>query len=245
MRTPSWFAGAPAAAGALRLYCFPHAGGSAAAYAPWQGKLGAEVALCPIQLPGRGARFGEPAFTSMALLADALSIAIAQHAQQQPFAFFGHSMGALLMLETARRLRSAGGVQPGLLVASGCNAPARRAPSRGLHRMDDAALLAELRDYNGTPPELLEHTELMALMLPIIRADFTVVETYETAPAPPLAMKIVAFAGRDDSTAQPEDMEAWRDETVGGFALHCFDGGHFFLQSAQEAVLRQLRAELM
>lgn len=235
----SWFLPSATPSAALRLYCFAHAGGSAAAYLPWRGMLGPGVDVRPVQLPGRGGRFGEPAFTGMAALADAVASAIADDARQ-PFAFFGHSMGALLAFESARRLQAAGGPQPALLVVSGCAAPRRLAPARGLHRMNDADLTAALADYQGTPPELLAHREMMALLLPMIRADFAAVETYAWTPGAPLAMPIAAFAGRGDADTRTASIEHWADETTGAFETQWFEGGHFFVQSARDEVVRRL-----
>lgn len=235
----SWFLSAAAQGAALRLYCFAHAGGSAASYLSWRGALGPRVEVRPIQLPGRGGRFGEAAYTSISAMADAVCAAIADDARQ-PFAFFGHSMGALLAFETARRLQAAGGARPALLVVSGCSAPRHLAPPRGLHRMDDASLIAALRDYNGTPPELLAHREMMDLLLPLVRADFAAVETYAWQPAEPLHVPIVAFAARGDAHTRIEHVDRWADETTGSFETHWFDGDHFFIESAREAVWRRL-----
>lgn len=243
MKVTSWFLGKAAPAPRLRLVCFSHAGGSATGYLPWQGQLGDGVDVVAVQLPGRGGRFGEPCYTAIAPLAAVLAEEIAADAAV-PFAFFGHSLGALLAFETARRLRDMRAPQPLLLVASGCDAPRYRTAPRKLHLLDDAGLTEALRAYDGTPPEVLANAELMALLLPMIRADFTLVDTYAAPSGPALDLPIAVFAGRQDEPDRTTHVERWREETTGSFSLHWFDGGHFFLHSAQEQVLRRLAADL-
>lgn len=243
MKTNPWFIGAAAYPRRLRLYCFSHAGGSAAGYLPWQGKLGDGVEVCAIQLPGRASRYGETPYTDMAPLAAELAAQITRHADL-PFAFFGHSLGALLAFETARRLHAAGGPLPERLIASGCEAPPCRSPSRGLHRMADQELTEALRNYNGSPPEVLANRDLMALLLPMIRADFSLVENYHYVPAPALPMPLSVYAGRRDDAGRIAQLERWQEQSAGPFGLHWFEGDHFFIQSAQQQVWQQLAAEL-
>ena len=243
MQTSSWFVGSGEQSSRLRVYCFPHAGGSAGSFISWQGKLGSDVDVCPVELPGRGGRFGETSYDRMEPLADALCDEITRHARQ-PFAFFGHSMGALLAFETARRLESAGGRVPQLLVASGSNAPSHRPPSRKLYCMSDSDLIAALSDLNGTPSELLSNRGLMRLLLPTMRADFAVVETYSYSASAPLSIPIVVFAGRADKVVRRSHIERWRDQTTASFDLQWFDGDHFFVHSAEDEVMRQLSIAL-
>src|SRR5205823_631917 len=138
---------------------------------PWVDALPATIEVCPVQLPGREGRFGEPAFTRMAPLVDALARALPPHLGR-PFAFFGHSMGALVGFELARLLRREHGLEPAHLFVSGCAAPQLRDPGRPLHRLPDAEFRQELRRLGGTPPAVLENDELMGLVLPLLRADF-------------------------------------------------------------------------
>lgn len=172
-----------------------------------------------------------------------LAAEITRHADL-PFAFFGHSLGALVAFETARHLQAAGDPLPQLLVASGCDAPPYRSPSRDLHRMADRELTAALRDYNGTPPEVLGNRELMTLLLPMIRADFSLVETYAYRQGPILPVPISVFAGRRDDASHIAHVDRWEDESDGPFTLHWFEGDHFFVQSEQESVLNRLGLEL-
>ncbi|HEX5761015.1 MAG TPA: thioesterase domain-containing protein [Thermoanaerobaculia bacterium] len=229
----------------LRLFCFPYAGGGASAYRGWGADLPSTIEVCPVQLPGREGRLREPPPTRIeplvAELAGALPLA------DVPFAFFGHSLGALVAYELARALRRRGGPEPLHLLLSGRRGP--RVPGREepIHELPEAEFLARLRELNGTPEEVLGHGELMALLLPLLRADFALHETWTHRPEEPLAAGISVFGGLGDPEVTREDLEDWRGETRGRFRLRLFPGDHFFLHSARglvaEAVARDL-AEL-
>jgi medium-chain acyl-[acyl-carrier-protein] hydrolase len=155
-----------------------------------------------------------------------------------PFAFFGHSMGALISFELARLLRREGRDQPRHLFLSGSNAPQLCSTDRPIHDLPTTELIEELRRLNGTPREVLEHPELMALMLPIIRADMAVCETYAYKPEPPLDSAISAFGGLQDLEVPREGVRAWETQTTTSFAMWMFEGDHFFLHHAQPQMLR-------
>ncbi|AUH50743.1 thioesterase [Chromobacterium sp. ATCC 53434] len=227
----------------LRLYCFPYAGGHAGIYTPWQGKLHPDVEICAVQLPGRGARFRDPGFKSLPPLIEELARELPLDGAV-PFAFFGHSMGSLIAFELARRLQTLGRPLPRRLFVSGCDAPQHRQAPRGLHQLDDAGFIEALRDYQGTPAEILANRELMELLLPSLRDDFQLVESYRYHPGAPLTMPTTVLAGRDDRQRLPEQTEGWQRETTGPSRVHWFDGGHFFIASAREAVLARVNAEL-
>lgn len=163
-----------------------------------------------------------------------------------PFAFFGHSMGALVGFELTRFLRREEGIGPVGLFVSGCGAP--QIPDRNLpttYDLPDSELLEELRRLNGTPKEVLEHPELMQLMLPLLRADFETIETYTYFPEPPLDCPIAAFGGLRDPKMKREHLELWRDQTTAGFTLRMFNGDHFFLDQAEPELLYALARELL
>jgi surfactin synthase thioesterase subunit len=243
MATSPWLVGAPLASRKLRLYCFSYAGGGAHAYAGWQAALGPDIEVCAIQLPGRGARMAEAPFTSMQELVFALTQVLTTQ-DRTPFAFFGHSMGALVAFELARFFSRHSLPLPRQLIVSGATAPQRRAPPRNLHLMPDAELIAALHDYDGSPPSVLENRELMELLLPMIRADFELVEKYVYRPGLTLSMPLTVLLGKDDSHVTLEHAPDWKLETRASCDLHTFDGGHFFLQSAQDAVFDCLRKAL-
>jgi medium-chain acyl-[acyl-carrier-protein] hydrolase len=210
----------------LRLFCFPYAGSSAAVFRTW-GLPGVEV--YGVQLPGRGDRFSEPPLTHMTPLIDTLSPQLLPYLDR-PYAFFGHSMGALISFELARHF------SPQHLFVSGRRSPQLDNPQR-FHTLPDDEFLSELRTLNGTPPQVLENAEWMALFLPILRADFAVCETYQYQAAAQLRCPIAAFGGINDSTEPPQLLEGWRSQTQGDFALHLLPGDHFFLQIQQPEIL--------
>lgn len=225
-----------------RLICFPYAGGGAHIYRAWPESLPATVEVCAVQLPGRGARLMEEPFTQMPLLVQAIAEALLPYLDK-PFAFFGHSMGALVGFELARDLRRRNRPGPSRLFVSGCFAPDIPDPYP-LHNLPDSELLEGLRRLNGMPQEALENAELMRLMLPTLRADCTVTETYHYADEPPLDCPVSAFGGLQDHLASRDQLEAWRQQTTASFSLRMFPGDHFFLHTAQPLLLQILSLEL-
>ncbi len=225
----------------LRLFCFPYAGAGALIFRKWSDALPRDIEVCPIQLPGRGTRLKEPPFTKLSSLIEALTRAL-DPLLDKPFAFFGHSLGALIGFELARQIRRQYGVHPVRLFASAGRAP--QIPHRALpiHTLPDNQFLAELRRLNGTPRELLDHEELMEVMLPILRADFALYETYLYSTEPPLNCPISAFGGLQDRRVSASDLEAWRSQTSASFSLRMFPGDHFFLK--QPLLLQVLSQEL-
>lgn len=243
MQSSPWFIRAPGARGRLRLYCFSYAGGSAAGYLPWQAALGRDVELWAVQLPGRGGRLAEAPLDSLQQLVGTLAVELRNHADR-PFAFFGHSLGALVAFELVRHMRMLGTMLPRQLLVSGCEAPHRRQAERALHALPDAELIEALRAYNGTPPEVLAHRELMELLLPAVRADFRMAETYNYRQQAPLAIPLTVLAGRGDEHVDADRVEAWRHESSASCEVHWFRGDHFFVHSEQEEVVACLRAAL-
>ncbi|MBV9927177.1 MAG: thioesterase [Acidobacteria bacterium] len=228
---------------ALRLFCFPYAGGSAQIYRQWPASLPAAVEVCPVQLPGRGNRLLEPPFTTMAEVVAYLSDAVGPFLDK-PFAFFGHSMGAVISFELARSLRRARGVEPRHLFVSGRRAPQLPRTRPPIHQLPAPELIEELRRLNGTPREVLANAELMQLMLPVIRADFAVVSSFRYTAEPPLGCPITALGGLQDEDVPREHLEAWREQTSAACTVRMFAGDHFFLQSAEPLLLRVLARDL-
>ena len=227
----------------LRLFCFPYAGGSASAFARWPDLLPATVDVRPVQLPGRWNRMRE---TPLTRFEDALRV-LAQVLPpffDRPFAFFGHSMGALLAFEMARYLQREGLPQPLHLFVSGRRAP--HMPDTDLlpAGLNDQEFNERLRELNGTPNEVLQNPELMSLLLPSIRADFDVCRSHEYVPGPPLACPLTVFGGIDDIESAEDRLEAWDMHTTGPRMLFKFPGDHFYLHSAEASLLRVLGASL-
>ena len=226
-----------------RLFCFPYAGGSAAVFREWPAGLAPDIEVFPALLPRRGARMAEPPLTRISSIVEGLAAGIRPHLDR-PFALFGHSMGALIAFELARRLRAEAGVEPAHLFVAGCRAPHLPDTDPAFRDRTDDEFIEHLRGLNGTPAEVLEHPQLMALMLPLLRADFEAVETYRYEAGPPLGCRVSAYGGLYDSAVKRESLEAWREQTGGEFVLRMFDGDHFFINRAAPQVLRMLDREL-
>ncbi|MER7165767.1 alpha/beta fold hydrolase [Micromonospora sp. NPDC000207] len=224
------------------LYCVPHAGGGAAFFRPWRAALAPEVGLCPVVLPGRESRVRERPMTTVDQIVPPLAQAIRDHADR-PYAILGHSMGAVVAYEVARRL-SLTGREPSRLFVSGRRAPhlpARRAPRHDLPRDEFLPAVAAL---GGTPPEILRQPDLMGVFLPGLRADFTVNETYQPMPGPPLTCPVSALTGSTDPEVEVTEMRAWAQVTTGPYRLRVFPGGHFYLAGPPPEVADALRADL-
>lgn len=222
-----------------RLFCFPYAGGSAALFAQWRSFAPPWLGVYAAELPGRGRRMMETPYRSASTAAEACA-AVFEQASDKPFALFGHSMGALIAFEAARRFRASRKAQPASLFVSGCRAPHRLAPDRGTYRLADAAFAQELRRLGGTPDELLSNPELRSLLFPALRADFELSQTYRFEPGAPLTCPVHAFCGASDPESPQEFMQAWRETTLGPFSLSCFDGDHFFLRVHAKAIVQSI-----
>ncbi|MCG8315624.1 MAG: alpha/beta fold hydrolase [Pseudomonadales bacterium] len=233
----------PVANPKLRMFCFSYAGGNASAYRDWYQKLPSDVELCSVQLPGRGARFKEKAFTSLNELVDALIDAF-QPFLDVPFVFFGHSMGAQVAFELTRRLRDSSLSQPLSLFVSGRRAPNLPARRKPIHDLPETEFREEIRRLNGTPAEAFDNPELMELVSPILRADCQVIETSEFQPSEPLGVPIVALGGAQDRNVTIDELEHWSRLTKGAFEMRLFSGDHFYIHSATDSLLKCLNSFL-
>src|SRR5262245_32228554 len=219
----------PNSRASLRLFCFPYAGGSARIYRSWAQRLPLCVEVCAVQLPGRDRLIAEPPYTDVRLLARVAGEALRPFLDK-PVAFFGHSMGALLSFELAHYLRAELGLSLQHLFASGRHAPHVKNPPPALSRLPRDELIKELHELNGTPPDVLDHPDLMELMLPLLRADFALGDTYTFTERPLLSCPITVMGGLRDFTPRTE-LQAWAELTSGPFSLRMFPGDHFFLHS--------------
>lgn len=210
----------------MKLFCFPFAGGSAYSYKGLEAHLPASVRMVPVELPGRGRCANKPLLRSLR--------AMAEHAFDEvksqldgPYAFFGHSMGACLAYELARRVESEGLTPPSHLFVSGRQAPSVPDKRRRWDLPPDA-FRETLRELGGCPPEILESEEYMEFFEPILRADFEAVETHTWASAALLGCPVSALIGDlDDVTL--EEAERWQEATRGQAVVFRFSGDHFFL----------------
>jgi surfactin synthase thioesterase subunit len=211
----------------VSLYCFPHSGGLPSEYVRWARELpGVQVyGICP---PGRGPRTGEPHFTR---LPDLVAALLDETEFEQPFVFFGHSLGALVAFETARALRGRGRELPRRLIVSAHAAADVTRQRAGWHALPDAELVRALNEsYDGVPDYVSADPELMAMSLQAIRSDFELLDNYRYHAEEPLAVPVHAFFGEAD-TVPLASIERWQDHTVGGFRMHQFPGGHFYFRN--------------
>lgn len=227
----------------LRLFCFPYAGGGSVIYHHWASALPASIEVCAIKLPGRENRLSETPFTTIDPLVLALSDALLSY-MDRPFVFFGHSLGGLVSFELTQLLRRQQRPLPLHLYVSGSRAPhiARSAPP--MHHLSTPEFIERLRAINGTPEVILNNASLMQLLLPCLRADFAISESYAYTPSAPFDCPITVFGGTTDKVVSQDALDGWKDHTNQAFKRQMFVGGHFFLNSARTDVLAALAQEL-
>ncbi|MFJ6141800.1 thioesterase II family protein [Kitasatospora sp. NPDC092286] len=232
---------APEAAEAT-VVCFPHAGGAATYYQPMALALSGSADVLAVQYPGRQDRRHEPPLVDIAELADRAAEALLPRIDG-PLVLFGHSMGAVIAFEVARRLEEGAGVSPEALYVSG-----RRAPStfriEDLHTRGDRALLGEIRGLSGTDSGVLDDEEIVAMILPALRADYRAIETYRSAPGARVDCPVVALTGDRDPKATVAEVAAWREHTTGTFELKVLPGDHFYLTADPGAVVAEIARRL-
>lgn len=232
---------APRVAPRMRLLCFPYAGGGAAFYRPWAAELPEDIELLAVQLPGRADRLREPALDSVPAIVDRLVRVLAPWVDS-PYVLFGHSMGAIVAAEVARSLIAQGPRAPSHLVVSGRRPAHLRGTEAPLRDLPDAEFVLEIqRRYGGIPAEVLQHADLMALLLPCLRADIAALERFAPGVRPPLACPVTVLGGAHDPLTPLPHLEAWRRDTVHPCEVRTFAGDHFYLTPQREAVLSVLR----
>ncbi|WNG18181.1 thioesterase II family protein [Cystobacter fuscus] len=224
----------------VRLYCFPHSGGLPGEYVRWGRELPG-VQLYGVCLPGRGERVAETPPASMQELVDRF---LAETDLTPPFVLFGHSLGALVAFEVARELAVQDRPLPERLIVSAYAAPHLPRTASNLHALPDASLARAIGErYGAIPPHVMADPELLALLLPAFRADFTILETYRYKPGTPLTVPLEVFGAEQDAVSL-EQLELWRDHTTSDFRLHRFAGGHFYFRENPRALIEVLGAVL-
>lgn len=235
-----WFGPAGSSTGDAQVFVFPYAGGVAASFAQWQELAAPELSVQVALMPGRGARLHEAPVDDLAELVDALATAVIERASG-PFLLAGHSLGALVAFEVTRELRRRDAPAPLALLVGGAEAPQTRLVRRRVHDLDDAGLVEALRDFGATPVALLADRDLMELVLPAVRADFTLSERYAYRPEPPLAVPVHVLLGDRDEHVDPDRAAGWARECVTEPLWHVFPGGHFFLSDHLPEIIDLMR----
>ncbi|MFF4926340.1 thioesterase II family protein [Kitasatospora sp. NPDC001261] len=212
---------------ALRLYCFPHSGGSPGEYLRWADRLPAEVEVWGVQLPGRGSRMREPAMTDLRELVGALT---EQAEFTGPYAFLGHSLGAIVAYETAVALRALGRPEPERLIVSVNGPPHLHRPGLPLHLLDGVDFVPRVEErYGPLPPELGNDPRMRELYLANLHADLTVVATYRHVPTAPLSCPVLALGATDDWEDEGR-LREWGRHTTGPSDVRILPGGHFYFR---------------
>lgn len=228
----------------LNLFCFPFAGGAASVFRNWQDSLPEAVEVHAIQLPGRETRMQEGLLENIVPIVNGLIEPIGAMTAERPAVFFGHSMGTLVAFELIRALRKRNASLPLHFFAGGRRSPRLTGRFPDIHDLPHDELIQAMRRYGGTPDAILNDPEMMELLLPIIRADFKVLETYHYAAEAPLDLPLTVYGGSADIRTTKAELRAWSAETTGAFALRMFAGEHFFINTHRAEVIAALRADL-
>ncbi|MEU3567290.1 alpha/beta fold hydrolase [Kitasatospora sp. NPDC036755] len=228
----------------VRLLCLPHAGGAAGFWFPLSAALAPAVETLAVQYPGRQDRRAEPGLDSVGALTDGIVRALVPLLDDRPLALFGHSMGAVLAYETARRLEHEAGAPPAALIVSGRRAPCR-VREENAHLKSDRELAAELRELGGTDPGLLDDPDVLRLLLPGVRRDYRAIETYRHRPGREPGCPVTVLTGADDPRVTVAEADDWKRHTTGRCTLEVFPGGHFFLGEHTAGIARLVLGRLL
>ncbi len=230
-----------------RLYCFPYAGASSSVFASWAQELKSSMAVYGVDLPGHGSRFKDPLGEDVHLMAAGAAKAIMAAEDVygksiHKFAFYGHSLGAIVAYETARLLDKQLLASLGHLFVGAARAPATPSPVPAISHLDDTRFLEAVQQrYGGLPAVLFEEPELLEMVLPILRADFRAYEGYRQSSGSRLDLPVIAFFGKQDAVVTPGLMEEWSQVSSAPLQLHSIDGGHFFLNDCRDRLLQYIR----
>jgi medium-chain acyl-[acyl-carrier-protein] hydrolase len=239
---------AAASKAALRLFCFPHAGGAPSVFFGWPELLAPAIDVVWVQQPGRGSRFSEKPHIEVSQIATEIVAEILADGSgwdDLPFCFYGHSLGALVAFETARQLRRRGGSMPIQLMVGAARAPHLERILPPLGHLPEEEFVQEIQSrYSGIPEAVLQQPELLKLFLPVLRADFAAYESYYYAEEGPLPCPITAFSGTADPMVSLESMQAWSRHTNDVFTLHTLVGDHFFVTSERATLVPMIRQSL-
>jgi medium-chain acyl-[acyl-carrier-protein] hydrolase len=234
-----WLRSSCSSANPIRLFCFPYAGGSPAAFSSWPALLGRDYEVCAFSLPGRGARMREAHLCSLHEILQSAYDNI-QPLLDLPFMFLGHSMGALIAFELARLLHRRRNKLPRVLFVSGALAPQTPWKKKTFDLPRDE-FLDEVYRLNGIPEELIREKGFIDMFLPALRADFRICQTYKFSPGELLPVPIHVFGGLDDPDISKKDLEGWAEHTSCGSSLMLLPGDHFFITTSPQEVVDRVK----
>lgn len=218
----------------VKLFCFPHAGASSALFNTWQSRFPAHIQLIPLDYPGHGSRYNEPLLSKIDELIQYLFDQIIINLST-PYLFYGHSLGTLISFELIRKLRQQNIMPPAHLIVSGRHAPQISSSDCWLHQLPDTEFIQKIQEkYSGIPTILLENSAMLALFIPIIRADLTIVETYRYKQESPLSCPITVIRGKSDHLINDTGLSAWQEQTNKAFNSISLAGNHFSLLTNNE-----------
>lgn len=229
----------PRTSAQIRLFCFHYGGGSASIFSKWQQDMPNYIEICPVQLPGRENRLEEPLYKNLVPIIEDLENDVFIN-QGKSFAFFGHSIGALICFELARSFRKHKLNMPFHIFVSGLAAPQFLKFSKPLFNLPEREFINELKNLFNPPNEIFEEQDLKELFLPIIKADFSIRDTYVYKSEPPLDCPITVFGGLQDSSTKKDWLEGWSELTTGKFSIYMFPGEHFFLNTSRLELLNKI-----
>lgn len=227
----------------IKLICLPYGGGSAELYRRWSRHLGPEIEIHAVELPGHGVRMSEPPMTRLEELVAELTCAI-RPLLGIPYAIFGHSVGAAIAHELTRSIVGQMGLRPRRLFLSGHAAPHVPSLLPRMHPLSDDQFLREIERIGGTPKEVFATPELVQVFLPILRADFELIETFEFISKGPLDCGLTILGGSQDPHVEPARLDEWRRYTTGDFRAQVCSGDHFFPWSSLPMVAKQIQQDL-
>jgi medium-chain acyl-[acyl-carrier-protein] hydrolase len=227
----------------VRIFCFPHAGGGASLYRLWHKYLPPTVEVCPVQLPGREGRIQEEPFTDLSILVKVISELI-YPLLDRPFVFFGHSMGGLIAYELTHSIWKKYKQSPALLIVAALTAPNDPIQPPVVHKLPQGEFLNYIKQLQGTPEEVLNNGRLIDFFIPLLRADFTLYETYTLKRDVSLFCPIAVYGGLEDNSVSEKSLDLWEYLTVGKFIKRMFPGNHYFIRENSDYLFQALLEDL-
>ncbi len=242
--SPWWVKFSQSSQEKCKLFCFPFAGGDIYTYRLWGKYLDPQIALYAVQLPGRGARFQEPGFTRLEPLIEELAKLFFPELKS-PFAFFGHSLGGLIAFELTRYLKRNFSIIPQrVFISSSLPVHLYRNWHHNYHQLSDVDLLKKIESFGGISKQVLEHPDLIEMLLPTVRSDMEILETYQYQNTEKLSCPLHVFSGKDDTLISVAELKEWKQHSSGEFSLKIFPGGHFYLNHKTADFFSSLNSKL-